>query len=56
MILTLTRTALRLPLAVKEKSVQLLRVQIPFMVQKKKVCLFNSAFVAVACFESARTM
>ena len=33
MILTLARTARLLPSAVKEKSVQLLGVQIPFMVQ-----------------------
>ena len=37
MILTLTRTALLLPLAVKEKSVQLLGVQIPFTVQTVRV-------------------
>ena len=37
MILTLTRTVLLLPLAVKEKSVQLLGVQIPFTVQTVRV-------------------
>ena len=37
MIPTLTRTVLLLPLAVKEKSVQLLGVQIPFTVQTVRV-------------------